>query len=110
MHRLPPGLLAEHDRVPSSEPESATHSRERRRVALIVRELSTHLDAKFAELGAKIDMATAGLVAIANRELATLTPHSHRFEHVACLCDFDNAPCVCHGCREQDRLANAMHS
>ena len=56
----------------TSEPESATQSRERRRVALVIRELSTHFDTKFDELAAKIDVATAGLVAIANRELAAL--------------------------------------
>ena len=55
----------------ASEPESATHSRERRRVAVVVRELTAYLYAKFEQLEAKVDIATLGLVAIANRELET---------------------------------------
>ena len=67
------GLFVSYDGRAASEPESSTRSRERCRVALVIREVTTHLDNKFDELAAKINIATAGLVTIANRELATFT-------------------------------------
>ena len=62
----PPGLQTH---ASHSEPESATHSRERRRVAMIVREMTAYIDSRFNELSDKLDLATAGLAMFANREL-----------------------------------------
>ena len=70
--RCPLGLEEARNRGCHSEPESVTHSRERRRVAIIVRELTTYIEEKLDNLAAKLDMATAGLVAIANRQLNEL--------------------------------------
>ena len=69
-----PGLTHSDYSGRHSEPESATHSRERRRVAVIVRELTSYIDERFNQLSSKLDIATAGLVAIANKELRNIDP------------------------------------
>ena len=63
----PPGLC-DSDPVP----ETATRSRERRRVALVIREITACFQERFDRLKAKLDMATNGLVLVANQELAKL--------------------------------------
>ena len=68
----PPGLADQCNSGFSYGPESATQSRERRRIAVVVRELTAYFDAKFAQLEAKVDLATLGLITIANRELESI--------------------------------------
>ena len=65
--RFPPGLCDPFKQ--HSEPETATHFRERRRVALVVRELTQYFDKKLSE---KIDVAIIALVTIANQQLFSL--------------------------------------
>ena len=68
----PRGLDHDIHEAHNSSPETATRSRERRRVALVVRELTSYLDERFNELNNKLDVATAGLVTIANKELSAI--------------------------------------
>ena len=68
----PPGLADQCNSGFSYGPESATQSRERQRIAVVVRELTAYFDAKFAQLEAKVDLATLGLITIANRELESI--------------------------------------
>ena len=67
MMTSPPGFC-DSDPVP----ETATRSRERRRVALVIREITACFQEFFDRLEAKLDMATNGLVLVANQELAKL--------------------------------------
>ena len=62
----PPGLM---QRGFYGVLESATHARERRRVTVIVRELTRHIDQRFDELSSKLDLASSGLIAIADQAL-----------------------------------------